>query len=288
MSLTSILKDSRSKPLRVLFNQYFPTPSFKADLKIIAPPLTKNYGLIGGAFDYLLRFWFRYNFKERCQQLPYFIADKAVIRLKDYRKNGKVMISDSELDSIQLRLKNCHEICNKYNQRGKINDDLLKACIFMAKLDNFYRSGILDKEMHHCQQEDIVDLKNLIGLAKPEKFAFDGLVYLNPEFGKASNFVKGADADIIMGNVLLEVKTTKELKLNREYIDQLIGYILLMHISGINGQNSNNKVDFIGVYFSRYGYLWKYPVLEYLGPKELQKLRSELIHFVKAYYNAKI
>lgn len=58
MSVTSILNYSNKqfKDFRTLLEELFPIPKFESGANIKVEPVTKNYGLIGTAFDYLLRF----------------------------------------------------------------------------------------------------------------------------------------------------------------------------------------------------------------------------------------
>ena len=53
MSLTSLLKN---KDVKDAFKQEFKMPAVKFQADLLAPPLTNHYGLVGTAFDYLLRF----------------------------------------------------------------------------------------------------------------------------------------------------------------------------------------------------------------------------------------
>ena len=45
-----------------------------------------------------------------------------------------------------------------------------------------------------------------------------------------------------------------------EIFNQLIGYYTLYRIAGINGITENRKINKLGVYFSRYGYLHLYDI----------------------------
>ncbi len=51
MSLTSFIKIPR---IRGIFSTSIPKPKLKIESDILAPPLTKNYTIVGIAFDYLL------------------------------------------------------------------------------------------------------------------------------------------------------------------------------------------------------------------------------------------
>jgi hypothetical protein len=86
-------------------------------------------------------------------------------------------------------------------------------------------------------------------------FKSSGVVLLNPTFGLASALVGGADGDLLIDDLLIDVKTTKELSLEREAFNQLIGYYTLYTIDGIDGTPPQHEVKRLGIYFSRYAYL---------------------------------
>ena len=54
MSLTAFIDQKESK---VKLKEVFKKPKFSPKGQILAEPLTKNYGQIGTAFDYMLRFY---------------------------------------------------------------------------------------------------------------------------------------------------------------------------------------------------------------------------------------
>ena len=94
--------------------------------------------------------------------------------------------------------------------------------------------------------------------------ALEEPILLNPTFGKASRMVGGADADIVAGGMLIDIKTTKKPKLDRRHFDQLAGYYALAAIGGIDGMDKfgagGSPIDKLGIYFSRYGKLHAFSV----------------------------
>jgi hypothetical protein len=72
---------------------------------------------------------------------------------------------------------------------------------------------------------------------------------------KASELVGGADIDLVIDDMMIDVKTTKNLELRREHFNQLIGYYALYRIGGIGAMPRNHEIKRVGIYFSRYGYL---------------------------------
>jgi len=93
MSLISFIKIPE---VRRKFAETFPKQPFKLDAKIVAPPLTKNYSLVGTAFDYLMRFYIEYlNPKSITKK---WVAELAIVRLlmdtASYEKKGLYKESD--------------------------------------------------------------------------------------------------------------------------------------------------------------------------------------------------
>jgi hypothetical protein len=72
---------------------------------------------------------------------------------------------------------------------------------------------------------------------------------LNPDFGETSLLVGRADADLITGEMLVDIKTTRSAEVKGEYLDQLFGYFLLARRAGLP------PISKVGVYFSWYGVL---------------------------------
>jgi hypothetical protein len=135
------------------------------------------------------------------------------------------------------------------------SSDVLKAVLLLAQVDVIYRAGLVDENLGNVDEKDMKDLKNLISLVKPEYFKAKKICLLNPTFGKASQLVGGADCDLVIGDTIIDIKTTKKLELTRNYFDQLMGYYILYKIETIDGMLSNCEIKRLGIYFSRYAYL---------------------------------
>ncbi len=233
---------------------------------ILAPPLTTRYGLVGTAFDYLLRFYIKYlnpkaitsrwvaesslkyielrleKIKER--KSP---EDKIIMPLfKNWYKEGKKIISKAK-ENYSIFLKS-----------GQITDNLLKSTLLLSKLDSIFRAGYIVEDIEFIDNKDVEDLRKLISLVDSELFKTNKVCILNPTFGEGSKLVGGADADLVVDDMLIDVKTVKKLTFSRKYLDQLIGYYALYKIGGIDGMPIQNEINKLGVYFSRHGYLYWY------------------------------
>ena len=291
MSLTTILKNPKYKNM---FKDRFPQPECDLSNDILASPQTKNYMIIGTAFDYVLRFHIeRMNPNVKS---TVWIAEQSLneLRLKsgDYIYNyagGKFKIiknynvelfRNKDSDFYRKIYLDCEIKCEQvkkeyetYLNIGIMTRDLLKGTIFLAQLDNVYRSGIVS-EFHHINEKDVDDLENLINVAKDvDFFSTSSECLLNPTFREASKLVGGADADLIIGDTLIDIKTTINPK--RMLLDtwlQIIGYYILNMIN-----NNEYKIKNVGIYFSRHGMLRIFPI-DILGDIDpfIQSFKKEI------------
>ncbi len=268
LSLTSFLK---IKEVKEKFRETFKKPSIKLEGQIVAPPQTKNYGLVGTAFDYLMRFILEYH-------NPKAIARSWVAENVPEEIDNFVIIGESEeLKEFFDKLKKfAEEIVDfakkehkKFLETGTINSNLLQACILLAQTDVIFRTGKPPKDYGKVDEGDMDDLFGLIKAIKVEDFKAKDHLLLNPIFGEASSLVGGADADIIMDGVLIDIKTTKYLDFKRDYFDQLIGYYVLTRIGGIDGIDRNPEIKELEIYFSRHGKLVRFPVQEVINEQVL-------------------
>jgi hypothetical protein len=103
-------------------------------------------------------------------------------------------------------------------------------------------------------------LRNLIEIVDPENFITEDICLLNPAFGEGSKIVGGADADIYIDGMIIDIKTTKNIEIRRSYFNQLIGYYILHHIGSIGEIEPKLQASSLGIYFSRHAYLYKFDV----------------------------
>jgi hypothetical protein len=274
MSLSNLLdyNNKNGEELRTALANLFPLPKQKFNQIIRAEPLTKNYALVGTAFDYLLRFSLEKNYKEIYSSR--WVAELAVEKLNDRilairgKADEQIFMEDLEPlhkkkkkinKNIRSRFKSVKKTIKKYvNSSNSVDNDLLKGCLFLGKLDFLYRRGewdFFEIDFENEDDKDVMDLNNLINICDISLFKPENRIYLNPSFGEGSTLVNGADADLAIDDLLIDIKVTKEIKVTRQYYNQIICYYLLFMIGGING-NREHKIKRLGIYFARHGYLW--------------------------------
>lgn len=251
ISLTTFIKES--KDYRDLVRQNFVKPKFNAG-PLIAVPQTINYGLVGTAFDYLLRFTIER--KNKCETMPWIAS-----RLKHLPLEGKINFD------ARTRL-------NLYLKTGKMTNALMESALSLATIDNVVRSGQGSDQIGIVNPLNLVDLSNLYELIDADKFKAKQTCYLNPTFGIGSELVNDADADLIIDNALIDIKTTKNPNFARPYFEQLIGYFLL-HVIDCEHRNVPVYINKLGIYFSRHGCLFLMSVADLIDESKLSSIVSE-------------
>ena len=238
MSLTSFIE----KPdVKKKFKETFPLPKIKLNAELKAPPKTENHALVGTAFDYLLRFYIKKRNPSAITRK--WIAELALDRVSDEKLRGK----------LEKTIKRANATYERYLKDGILSDAVAAACLRLAKIDQIYRSG-RGTHLDAVDRRDIQDLRKLIRIADENLFASEKICLLNPNFGDASVLVGGADADVVIDNQIIDLKTTKSLTLKQKDFHQLIGYYILSKIGAFNGRE-NLDIKTLSIYFCRHGVL---------------------------------
>ncbi|HRO46959.1 hypothetical protein [Agriterribacter sp.] len=274
MSLTSYLNSPKHQELRNQFKSYFPRPAFHYEMPLLVPPLTKNYGVIGTAYDYLFRFTIEHHNKREKIETAKWIADIAFRGIAGvYCENAeKRKILNDRFQSVKINY-------GAYIKNGRLNKQILSDLLFLAKLDLFFRIGYVAPDLLQEDEQDIKDLKALYSLINQNDFKVRNKCYLNPTFGKGSMLVGGADADVILDDTLIDIKVTKHLKLERDYLNQILGYYILALIGGINSKPEKKQIKNVGIYFARHGLLWKAPISEFATPKKISEFKNWFLNY---------
>lgn len=159
------------------------------------------------------------------------------------------------------RVKNARIFARKYRRASTVDDDSLRRlcdhALKLARLDPAYRAAYLGPDLvGRNTEEDIEELRQLLRLT-PIAALCGTSVHLNPNFGELSTTVGGADADLLVDNRLIDLKTRSKERLTRDDIRQLLFYVMLANAShlGLNG-----PIDTIQIYLSRHGSLATFPL----------------------------
>jgi hypothetical protein len=243
LSLTSFVSIPK---IRDRLRAEFPITVNTPEAKLLAPPLTKNYTVVGTAFDYLLRFVVE-RLNPSCHTERW-VAETAV------EETFLLITKDASLrrraQDLLNEAKRAHQ---EYMLEDQITDNFIRAGINLAYLDFAFRGGQPHPNMGEVDRADMNDLKRLLQIAPMPSFVAKQICILNPTFGYGSSLVGGADADLLIDGNLIDVKTTQKMKVEKRHLDQLVGYYLLSKIGGMVGDVKGQEIDKLSVYFSRHG-----------------------------------
>lgn len=258
MTLTSFLKDPEVKEY---LKKIAEKPRFKERKDILVASLSEHPQLIGTAFDYLLRFYIK-NLNPDAVE-----SEWAAYHGFNIIKNS----GDKELsNTAQGILFDAKANYSNYKENGIISENLIISALKLAQLEVIHRSrGIIPEQLGEVHDEDIIEMNQLISIVRPSLFKSNGKCYLNPGFFYASHIIGGADADLIIDNMLIDIKTTIKCVYKREYFNQLIGYLALLEIDKtflkkgnylLRNDPSNKwvldcRIEKLGIYYSRFGEL---------------------------------
>lgn len=234
---------------------------------MIVPPQTKNSSLIGTAFDYLLR-WYVKKLNQNAID-SHWVAEISTLLL---------MRETTALQRAQRVLREARKEYKRYIARKTQNrpgGDLIAHAIRLAQLDVVYRAGVLDGHTFaKVENNTIAELNALINAVSPERFMGRNVCILNPSFGKASGLVGGADADLLIDGTLIEVKTIRQMRLDRRIFNQLVGYYILARIGGIDGCSRRVRITSLAVYYSRQGLFVPIPLGRIIDEGKLEAFVS--------------
>jgi len=224
MSLTSLIKSD--KELRDKIKKAFSRPKLEKNKPLLVEPHTRRYGLVGTAFDYIFRFYLERLNNIQNESKPW-IAEQAMALLppdEEVYKKGTEIIN------------NVKRLRKKFIKTGDLSDELIRQTLRMSYIDPIFRAGVgIEYIGVDADKADIEDIKEQLTLLNENLFRAKDTCILNPTFGEASMLVGGADADFVIDDKLIDIKTTKKLELKLNDFCQVIGYLLLHIISGIDG-----------------------------------------------------
>ena len=139
-------------------------------------------------------------------------------------------------------------------------DELNRCSIILGLLETAYRVGEQDDIIKSADPKKLSDLFAIVKQNWTEdmrnlswKFydRYSRLLNfpanLNPQF-EYSGVVGGADADLIVNGMLIDIKATVNPRLEKEWVWQLLGYALLDRFD-------RHEIQYVGLYMARQGLL---------------------------------
>lgn len=280
MSLTQVLDlpevDAEfSKYVRV------PTPA-PTWPKMLAPPgRHKSYSLVGTAFDYCLRFCVAaFN--------PGLVVERtwiAEIALAAIEKEERYLPKGLTFELAVNGVFRARQLYQEFLATRIFTRRLARAALFLAALDRAYRTGPQTVETEYLKgplKAETDDLLRLVRLIEPKIITAKERAVLNPSFGQASRLVGGADADLLIDDMLVEIKTTRYFLITSALLNQLIGYRILL--AACEPQRSSVQgppvITHAAIYFSRYARLERLRYTDLIARSDFLRLAEWLIGYL--------
>ncbi len=253
-SLTAYLKGTPEarQAIRVALRPDLTRPP---DVPILSPPLGANPGLVGTAFDYALRFRVQGLQPELQAKRSMLVARLALLHMDRER-------TLLEIDQAEGTLQEVAE--------GRDFEEIhARAAVVLASYEVVARTGRFQDLAGVVPEVAWQDVLALVRAVPREAFRANRQLLLNPHFPAAGRF-GGADADLLIDDLLIEVKATRHLRLDSSYLQQLTAYLVLDRLAGTVG--SDLPIRRLGVYYARHGVLQILPVREVFRPGFLPRL----------------
>jgi len=166
---------------------------------------------------------------------------------------------------------------------------LARYCYVLGLYDEVFRIGYVWPKSYLARLPGEATAKEVLAVVPDERVRdiarlswgchealhdyFTRPIVLNPNFA-GSQYVEGADADLILDHRLVEIKTTVDARLDQNWVLQLLGYVLL-------DWDDEYAIDGLGVLFARQGALARWPLDRVLravgagGMAQLPALRAD-------------
>lgn len=215
----------------------------------VPPPKEKqqlNFGAIGTAYDY----WVRTQLApERPNLVETFLGYQ--VCWFEYRHSREAQ-------------KLLHEHANALRMPPRTEDQnilALSACLFLAKFEASYRSGVTVDRLDVIPGE-VAELERLASVTELANFRRQPLI-LNPIFcvqGSKARIL--ADGDLLAGSCLVDLKTSSAIKL-KDNLRQLIGYVMLNDLG-----RYGRAIESVAVYYPRFKYFFEVPLSTLMSPKQ--------------------
>jgi hypothetical protein len=211
------------------------------------------WGGVGTAFDYRVRFFYSVT------PVDELVAALGALRIGDRSSRAGPVAFGELREEIEPLIRSQSDLWAKRPQAEERR--LNQLCYVLALYEQCFRTLASPDwpllrlgpkaslaEVAKLAEPRIVD--DLVALSElyrqsPEPVLRGSPAILNPTFA-ASAALGGADADLILGRTLLDLKTTKKARPDRPTLWQLAGYAL-------SDFDDRYSIDSVGFYYARFG-----------------------------------
>lgn len=265
MTITQILRTDKN--FRNRLKEILPFPKnikLEYNIKDLITPCHKSYSVAGTAIHYMVYKSLYQKYKNK-----YNIDLKKVIEPAVY---GFSYIKNN-INNIQEQ--SILEVFKNYLNNNKIDGSkVIKDYLILANLESIYRSGLWNNSLLSSNSDLLEkDLLNLNSYISSLELNITNRLELGFDFKILSKSITNGDGDLIIDNSIIDIKSSKDPKIDSSIWYQLILYYLFVVI------NKDTSIEYIGFYFVRINKLIKFKTSDYYSKKQ----EEEAIEFIMNY-----
>ncbi|HEY3355468.1 MAG TPA: hypothetical protein VGQ83_19615 [Polyangia bacterium] len=283
MSVDDLTKDSA---IHASLARLLPDDDIKLGMRLRIPPRRNSGPLVGTAYDYMVRFELERQHPNALTRR--WVAEGAVetvapiagLGIFEIRAgNGEIRASvDGEVAARWVTVVRSARKAHKAYvadpaPSAEARRSLACHALRLARIDTFVRAEYVDVDPSRVEPADAEDVLELLEATPFDRLGSRDLLWLNPTFGDQSTRVGGADADIISGTSLLDLKTVKT-PTPRGDLRQLLAYLFLARAARATDPSFPAIVT-IGIYYSRQCQPWLLPVHGFTQMTEFSDVEHE-------------
>lgn len=170
-------------------------------------------------------------------------------RVSRYVKEPHKLLADLRAALDQTRI-----LDSRYIDDGVLSTELLEGYLKLARWHGlFIGTGafVVPYEWNQVDPRAVFELRAMFDLVKWEQFKAKRRCLLRPQF-RFSSKVGRFEADLVIDDMLIDLKATDSASLDRRDIDQLLGYFALAEIEGLKGRRKGG-INKLVLYYPRFG-----------------------------------
>lgn len=206
----------------------------------------KSASLLGTAFDYGCRFQLMAMNTKFTTERSTWVAEGAARRAKRLRADADT-IASLEAAVVAGRAAQQRVLAAD----GEFDDEAVDAVFRLAQADVVCRISRVFGPTRSLTGAEASELRAAFQLVKKQDaFVAHERCLLNPVFGSGSALIGGADADVIVDNMLIDLKLSASSKLQLPWWREVITYLALDDLS-----ESPRRLTDVAIYLARCGSL---------------------------------
>jgi len=271
LSITTLIAEGRvAERLDALIPVYTRTHH----LPVLVERTSANASLIGTAFDYALRIEMQARYRHA--EVEGWVAEHSAALLARF----PFLISSRPVKGVAERALRVVEQAKAFVRRHvalrRPLEEVAAHAVRLAKLDPVLRAHYFDPTFARADKVAVREVVSLLQNAPFDLLSHPAVLKLNPTFGQYSIQVGGADADILAGDRIIDVKVRSRACVERAMVRQLIGYAMLAN-SVHKFDGSIQRPREVCIYFARHGFLWSMPTQRIFGHPAYEKTERWLV-----------